>query len=177
MCVEETHYLEMVDNEDTRFKRQMLEQLLQNHKWQPDRSTVRKNSKTGETHAVPNSRYGKEETHAQLWEQQPPYQVAFGANGKGGLKHTHKGNTKALHDAAFAYFNAVSPGLYNPDGSGTFNAVYFGYNAQCVPHRDNNDGHAVLVGLGNWTSGGRLMIEEKVSATAPATGECVCVCV
>ena len=164
--MEETTYLDMNDSEEIQNKKYMLETLLLNHTWTGDRSSQRKSTETGKQEAVPNSRYGKKETHEEQWKEQPPCQVGFGSNGKGGMKCTHTGTTKALHDAIFAYFDAVSPGLYNPDGTAKYNAVYFAKDAQCVPHRDNNDG-AVMIGFGDYSDGGDLMSRTRIILPLP----------
>ena len=44
--------------------------------------------------------------------------------------------------------------------------IYFAKDAQCVPHRDNNDGYAVLIAFGDYSSGGELMVEDKKDAHA-----------
>ena len=146
--------------------------LLSRTKFPVDRS----NQTTGD----PHSKYGKRETHAEQWKQQPPYAIPLGLapKGKPGALNANCTSQKyrMLYTALCEYFGLLCPGLFSTsDPTATYNTLIITKNAQCVWHTDGrNSGPATLMALGDFEGGGRFLIQPVASSSS--AGMCVCVC-
>jgi hypothetical protein len=167
----ETLYLPVVDSEEGRYRLRNLLGKLKRHAFPVDRAGL---TSDGKRSGKPHDRFGTQDTHAEQQEKQPPYSLPFGKSTGNAMKWPHQ--NRYHHDLHFdivAWVDVVCPGLYDPNGTATFDAMYISKNAQCVPHKDANDGYAVLVAIGDWDGGGRFMVqkqEQAMTATATMSG-------
>ena len=164
-------YLPVVDSEEGRYQLRKLLDKLKRHAFPVDRAGL---TSEGKRSGKPHDRFGTQETHAEQQEKQPPYSLPFGKSTGNAMKWPHQHNYhNALHDDIVAWVDVACPGLYDPNGTAAFDAMYISKNAQCVPHKDANDGYAVLVAIGDWDGGGRFMVqkqEQAMVATATMSG-------